>query len=74
MTSRYRIEVDANRCVGSTLCVHFAGETFELDEEGQSRVVDRPGDDDEAVMEAATQCPQGAIILRDAATGEQVFP
>lgn len=74
MAKSYRIEVDLNRCVGSTLCVHFAPGTFELDDEGQARVVGTPEDDDDVVMEAASQCPQSAIILRDAETGEQVFP
>ena len=34
MAQQYRIHVDRNRCVGSTLCLHFASGVFALDEVG----------------------------------------
>ena len=74
MTKRYRIRVDHDRCVGSTLCLHFAPRVFALDANGQAIVANAEGADGEATREAAEQCPQAAIKLEDADTGEQVFP
>ena len=74
MARQYRIEIDLQRCVGSTLCVHFAPQTFDLNEEGQSRILNATGDDADAILEAASQCPQCAITLTDADTDETVFP
>ena len=74
MAQQYRIHVDRNRCVGSTLCLHFASGVFALDEVGQSTVVNAGGDSTANILEAAEQCPQSAIVLEDAETGVQVFP
>jgi len=71
---QYRIRVDHDRCVGSTLCVHFAGGVFALDDRGQAIVASAGGDTAANVLEAAEQCPQSAIVLQDAVSGEQVFP
>ncbi|MCP3902526.1 MAG: ferredoxin [Planctomycetes bacterium] len=71
---RYRIRVDPNKCVGSTLCVHFAAGVFALDDSGQSVVADADGDTATNVLEAAEQCPQCAIVLEDAESGKKVFP
>lgn len=73
-TCRYRIRVDHDRCVGSTLCVHFAPGVFALDDVGQSVVIDGEGEEADAIREAAHQCPQCAIVLEDAETGVRVFP
>ena len=74
MARRYRIHIDRDRCVGSTLCLHFASGVFALDDKGQSIVTDAEGDPSEKILEAAEQCPQAAIKLEDADTGEHVFP
>jgi ferredoxin len=71
---RFRIRVDHNKCVGSTLCVHFASGVFALDDHGQAMVADPEADTPERVLDAAEQCPQSAIIVEDAKTGERVFP
>jgi ferredoxin len=67
------VTVDTHRCVGSTLCVHFAPGCFELDESLQARVCPDVQLDRAAVLEAAEQCPQSAITVTDA-TGRQLFP
>jgi len=37
-------------------------------------VVDPPGDDEAAILEAAENCPVSAIFVEDAETGERLFP
>ena len=71
---KLRVTVDLNVCVGNAMCEHFAPNTFELNEERQSAVKDPNGDDVEAVIEAAENCPVTAIMVEDAETGEVLFP
>ncbi len=71
---RLRIEVDYHRCVGSSICVLTAPNTFGLNEQGQSAVLSPSGDGVEKVLEAAEGCPTMAITVFDADTGEQLFP
>jgi ferredoxin len=56
------------------MCLHFASGAFALDAKGQATVVDAAGDTAENILEAAEQCPQGAITLEEVETGERVFP
>ena len=74
MGDELRVAVDHNRCVGSTMCVQVACETFVLNEEGQSMVIDPNGASREQVLDAAEQCPIEAITVDDAATGENLYP
>lgn len=53
--------VDPDLCTGCELCIDIAPSTFEMDEEGISRVVDPRGDDEEAIEEAIDTCPVEAI-------------
>ena len=69
-----QITVDHNRCVGSTMCVQFAGEVFQLNDEGQSTVKDPEGSSRAAIVDAALQCPMEAITVTDTATGEELVP
>jgi ferredoxin len=69
-----KVTVDLNRCVGSTLCVMVAKGTFKLGPGGQATVLEPIGDEAAKVRNAAVQCPMGAITVRDAATGEVLFP
>lgn len=71
---KLKITVDPNRCCGSTLCVQFSPKVFALDEEGQSFVLDPDADSLKAVLNAADNCPQSAIRVWDAETGQQLFP
>ncbi len=71
---RLRIEVDYHRCVGSSICVLTAPNTFALNPDGQSAVTDPEGDGLDKVLEAAEGCPTMAITVFDADSGEQLFP
>ena len=57
------IRIDWDRCMGSGNCVFWAGQTFDLSDEGHAVVVDPAGDDEERVRIAAQGCPVGAISL-----------
>ena len=64
--------IDLDKCVGSTMCILIAPENFELDDHGQSLArCDGPAC---SLVEAAEACPLMAIEVRDAASGEVLFP
>ncbi len=61
-----RVEVDADRCQGHTLCHMVAPALFELDEEdGHARVTQSevPPELEEAARKAEAGCPEQAIIV-----------
>ncbi len=58
-----RIEIDRDRCVGSGNCVFWAPGTFDLDDDGQSVVVDPTGDPDDRIRVAVEGCPSKAISV-----------
>ena len=58
-----RIEIDRDKCVGSGNCLFWAPGTFDLDDEGQSVVVDPSGDPEDRIRVAAEGCPSKAIPL-----------
>ena len=72
--SKYKITIDKNRCVGSTLCVMESPDIFALDAENQSRGDDPNTDDDEGVLAAAHACPMNAIFIEEKETGKRVWP
>ncbi len=74
MARKLKINVDLNVCVGNAMCETYATNTFTLNEDRQSSVVNPDGDPEEAVLEAAENCPVSAITVEDAETGEQLFP
>jgi ferredoxin len=74
MARKLQITVDHNVCVGNAMCEAFASNTFALNENRQSTVVNPAGDSEEMVLEAAENCPVSAITVVDAETGEQLFP
>ena len=69
-----RIAVDHERCVGNATCLATAPSTFAHDANRQSVVVDRDGDPEAAILEAARLCPTGAITVEVAETGQRLFP
>jgi ferredoxin len=71
---RLVVVIDREACVGSGMCVATAAGTFALDRGGQAVVLDPSGDPVSAVLEAAEGCPVTAIQVRDADTGEVLFP
>ncbi|HZA79698.1 MAG TPA: ferredoxin [Acidimicrobiales bacterium] len=58
-----RIIVDRDRCIGSGNCSFYAPNTFDLDEELKSVVVDPAGDDPSDVRAAVEGCPVNAIRI-----------
>ncbi len=74
MARRLRISIDYDRCVGSGICVLTAPAVFQFNERRQSSVRDPAAEPEETVLEAAQGCPQTAIFVEDADTGERLFP
>lgn len=72
--SKYKITIDKNRCVGSTLCMMEAPDIFALDKEHQAHVVDPETLDDEGVLTAAHACPMNAIFIEEKETGKRIWP
>jgi len=76
------VEVDHDLCMGASSCVELAPDVFHLDWSKKKSIFDPapleasngPIADPEKVFKAAQSCPYRAISLRDALTGEQVFP
>lgn len=66
----YTIRIDTRACAAHGDCVDTAPGVFELDEVAQV-IGTAP---DELLLAAAEACPSAAIILIDAATGDQVYP
>ena len=68
------IEIDRELCYGFGDCVSSAPGVFELDEDEKAVVIDPNGGAREDLEDAASNCPVMAITIREASTGEQVFP
>lgn len=64
----YRIEIDRSKCMGSGVCTVYAPETFEIDDETKSTVVDPAGNPLEQIEAAAAGCPTGSISVHVAST------
>ena len=65
MVRHVRIQVDYDKCVGSSICVSIAPKVFALNKEGQASVVDPQGEPPEHIREAAEGCPMSAIIVEE---------
>ena len=61
--NRIEITVDRGLCIGSGDCVDTAPNVFQLDEEDKAVVVDPDGASVGEVIEAAGNCPVGAIFV-----------
>ncbi len=70
----YIIEILRDVCIGAASCVAIAPETFQLDDENKVVLVESDWDEEEIILAAAQSCPVFAIIVKDAATGQQIFP
>lgn len=63
-----KVRVDSGRCQGHTLCAMIAPDSFELsDIDGTSSPVNEivPDDQQDAVREAVSSCPEQAISIDD---------
>jgi ferredoxin len=59
-----QIDIDADKCMGSSNCTFWAPETFDVSDEGLAFVLDPEGDPTQKVRSAADACPTGAISVR----------
>lgn len=57
-----RVEVDANLCVGSGMCVNFSPDRFSIQPDGHAAYVAKDLDEP-AAQDAAELCPVSAITL-----------
>ena len=57
----YRIEINRDTCMGSGVCTVYAPQTFEVDDETKSTVVDPAGNPLEQIEAAASGCPTRSI-------------
>lgn len=64
-TGGRRIVVDRERCIGSGNCCFYAPDTFDLDDELKSVVIDPGGDSPADVRAAVEGCPVNAISVED---------
>lgn len=77
---RLVLSIDQSLCMGAESCVSLAPEVFALDASrinnealGMRDVMDREVHSDK-ILSAAQTCPYKAIVVKDAETGEQLFP
>lgn len=72
MSRRITVHVDHDVCVGNAMCRALAPNVFVADENGLSVVADPTAEPLEKILEAAADCPVGAISVEDAETNEQI--
>lgn len=65
MQKRFKVSVNKDVCIRSTMCIHVAPETFAQDEEGYTIVIDSEGNEYEDLLEAAEGCPVSAITIEE---------
>ncbi|MFO7945842.1 MAG: ferredoxin [Armatimonadota bacterium] len=53
--------VDQDICTGCTLCADIAPNTFAMNDDGFSEVIDPHGDDEDTIQEAIDTCPVECI-------------
>jgi ferredoxin len=74
LVAKYKIEIDAEKCIGDQACCADAPDTFEMNDDDIATVSDPEGDAPDEILTAAQSCPTDAITLVDADTGQQVWP
>lgn len=64
-----KVTVDPGICAGFSVCLGVCPEVFELHEDGYAvvRVMDVPPEHEDAVRQAASQCPSNAIAVQESA-------
>jgi len=68
-----KVMVDRNLCIGVGNCVVLAPTVFKLDDENKAVVLDPSSVDDDTLLDAAENCPEQAIIVKDD-RGRQLYP
>ena len=72
--STRQVWVDHEICVGNGTCLRIAPRVFRHNDNRQSEVVDPAGDNESAILEAAANCPVGAIHVEVSGSKERLFP
>jgi len=73
MARRLRITLDEDLCKSSRNCVYRAPGTFRPRDRDSTEVLDPAADSVEAIIDAGLSCPQWAIGVYDADTGEDLL-
>lgn len=58
-----RITIDATRCTGALNCADLAPSAFRAGPNGRGVVIEPPGASETELLEAAANCPTGAIVV-----------
>ena len=74
MKKTLNVEVDHFLCVSNGRCLVHAPGVFAHNAMRQSEVVDPDGGSEADIMQAASECPVGAIRVSRRETGELLFP
>jgi ferredoxin len=72
--AKYKIVLDRDKCMGDGNCADLAPETFAIDGDDRSFVLDPGGNWPEYILRAAKDCPADAISLYDVETGKRIWP
>jgi ferredoxin len=73
MKRKLRVYVDKAQCVSNQMCIQVVPGVFVSDADGKTKVGDVTAGTEEAILEAAFNCPVGAISVVDADTGEDLL-
>ncbi len=69
--ARWLVKVDQELCAGCGTCTYYAKKIFGLSDDGVATVKkNTQANDLQAVIKAAENCPNGAIIIEDTQTGK----
>ncbi len=72
--SQLIITINQNKCVGSTMCIQISPKAFALNEKRKAIVANPNADTLSSIKEAAEGCPMMAISIKDAKSGDVIFP
>jgi ferredoxin len=73
MARELTVTVDKTLCVNNHWCNKNVPGVFREDAGGQAEVADPAGASEASIIDAAENCPVGAIDVFDAATGEDLL-
>jgi len=68
-----KIRIDQENRIGCGSCTALASETFTMNSNGKSEVINEKGNSDEEILEAAKACPVSVIHLTDS-EGKKIYP
>lgn len=72
VVGKYKVKINRETCIGDSVCVGIAPNTFVLDSENKSTVKSGSTDSLEILKTAAQACPTQSIIITDIETGQKI--